>query len=263
MDQQPTRSGTHREPRDFDKTSLREQHHTHRISRDYLGHCVRWGFVRKFINHSTTVLDVGCGVDLPLLKTLTGGYANMIPAAYLGVDLNKLSVPTVKWATVREKFNFVTHYAELPDNFDVITAFELIEHMTVAHGATLLLGLKRCLAPGGTLLLSTPVFKKNAAKNHVHEYELEELRVAIEAAGLTVVKQYGTFANYYDIKRVATPEELAILERLNEFLHGDVTAVFMASLYPEASRNVTWIIRHAESTQETLGSDHLHDPEGC
>ncbi len=245
-EQQPTRSGTHREPREFDKTSLQEKHHEHRISRDYLGHCLRWGWVRKFINHETTVLDVGCGVDLPLMKTLAGGYANTIPKAYLGVDLNKLPTPTVKWATVQEKFNFVTSYRELPVGFNVITCFEVIEHMTVAHGAQLLAGLKWCLAPDGTLLLSTPVFRKNAARNHVHEYLFEELKLAIRIAGLVVVKKYGTFASYHDIKRVATPDELAILDKLNEFLHGDVTAVFMASLYPEVSRNVTWVLKHSE-----------------
>jgi len=247
MDEQPTRSGTYREPREFDRTSLRENQHRYRISRDYLGHCCRWGFVRKFIDHSTSVLDVGCGVDLPLLKTLAGGYANTIPSQYTGVDLNKITKrPAMKWATILDKFNFVEAYRTLPQ-FDVVTCFELIEHTTRENGDKILQGLRHCVKPGGTIFLSTPVFKKTKAKNHVHEYGIDELRKAIEYAGLAVVKRYGTFASYHDIKRVAKPEELAILDKLNEFLHGDVTAIFMSSIYPDASRNITWVLKHAPS----------------
>lgn len=245
MDEQPTRSGTHREAREFDKTSLREAQHTYRISRDYLGHCVRWGFVRKFINHATKVLDVGCGVDVPLVKTLAGGYANTIPASYLGVDLNKVKVkPTQKWATVRDEFNFVADHKSLSSDFDVVVCFEALEHTVRENGEKFLVGLKHCLAPEGTLLLSTPVFKNTKARNHCYEYGSDELREMIEATGLKVVKRYGTFASYHDIKKVAKPEELAILDKLNEFLHGDVTAIFMASLYPDASRNITWLLKH-------------------
>lgn len=246
MEQQPTRSGTHRELREFDTTSLRENQHKYRINRDYLGHCIRWGFVRKFINHSTSVLDVGCGVDLPLLKTLAGGYANATPSHYTGVDLNKiLKRPGMKWATILDKFNFVSEYETLP-RYDIVTAFEIIEHTTRENGDKMLAGFKHCLASDGTLFLSTPVFRKTKARNHCHEYGIDELREAIENAGLKVVKRYGTFANYHDIKKVASPEELAILDKLNEFLHGDCTAVFMASAYPDASRNITWLIKHAD-----------------
>ncbi len=246
MDEQPTRSKTYREPREFDKTSLRATHHEFRISRDYAGHMVRWGFVRKFINHDTTVLDVGCGVDLPLARTLAGGYANTIPKSYTGVDLNTLKhLPYYRWAKFREKFNFVFDYATLPIKYDVVVTFETIEHVSRDHTETFLAGLKHCLADDGTLFLSTPNFKTNKAKNHCYEFEMNELQSLLETAGFNVVKTYGTFASYHDIKRVAKPEELAILNKLNEFLHGDVTAIFMASLYPEASRNITWVLKHA------------------
>ncbi len=246
MDEQPTRSKTYREPREFDKTSLRATAHEFRISRDYAGHLCRWGFVRKFINHDTTVLDVGCGVDLALARTLAGGYANTIPASYTGLDLNRLrDRPTYKWATFLEKFNFVADYTTLPIRYDVVVSFEVIEHVTREKTEEFLAGLKHCLTPTGTLFLSTPNFKTNKARNHCYEFESKELRDLLEKAGFTVSKRYGTFASYHDIKKVAKPEELAILDKLNEFHHGDVTAIFMASLYPDASRNITWILKHA------------------
>ena len=245
--EQPTRSGKHREPREFDKTSLRANHHEFRISRDYAAHMVRWGFVRKFINHETTVIDVGCGVDMPLARTLAGGYANTIPSLYLGVDLNALpNRPSYKWATFIERFNFVTHFATLfPIRYDVVVSFEVIEHVSRNYTEAFLSGLKHVLAPNGTLFLSTPNFKNTKARNHCYEFESKELQDLLEKAGFQVVKKYGTFASYHDIKRVAKPDELAILDKLNEFHHGDVTAIFMASLYPEVSRNITWILKHA------------------
>lgn len=202
MDEQPTRSKTYREPREFDKTSLRSAHHEFRISRDYAGHMVRWGFVRKFIDHETTVLDVGCGVDLPLARTLAGGYANTIPASYTGLDLNRLkNLPSYSWATFLEKFNFVADYKKLPIKYDVVVSFETIEHVSREHTDTFLAGLKHCLASSGTLFLSTPNFKKTKARNHCYEFESKELQGLLEKAGFTVQEKYGTFASYPDIKR--------------------------------------------------------------
>jgi SAM-dependent methyltransferase len=227
----------------YDTTSLTATSHGSRVHRDYAAHFFRWGFAARLIRTGDEVLDVGCGEDYPFVKTLIGGFPTGLPARYVGVDLNALPRPPHRgWATFSGSFDFIERYREL-GTFSVVLCLEVIEHVPRVAGDRLLAGLRACLAPGGRLLLSTPVFNGRAAKNHVHEYEIEELREAILAADLRVERRYGTFASYQAIKRVASPEELDTLDRLREFYSNEVTACFLAPLYPDASRNNLWVLR--------------------
>jgi site-specific DNA-cytosine methylase len=247
---QPTRRGklpAHVDPdREFDTTSLESSGYGYRVHRDYAAHFFRWGFTRNFISQRTSVLEVGCGVDAPLVKSLVGAYGDCVPSRYVGVDLNRLGdkMPRRPWAKWHGEFNFIERGHEL-GLFDVIVCLEVIEHMTRAHGDELLTALRGALEPDGVLLLSTPVFNGIAAANHLHEYEIPELRGAIEAAGLRVERRFGTFASLPDVKRVATPEQVATLTALNEYYSTDVTACFLAPLYPDAARNNLWVLRRA------------------
>ena len=106
------------------------------------------------------------------------------------------------------------------------------------------------LKPGGMLLLSTPVFNGKAAANHVHEWDIPELATAVMDAGFSIEGRHGTFASYPDIKRVAIPEHLTILEQLRQFYSDEVTACFLAPMYPDQSRNNVWSLRKQEEEQE-------------
>jgi DNA (cytosine-5)-methyltransferase 1 len=245
---QPTRkAATHVDAaREYDKSALTESGYGYRVHRDYAAHFFRWGWTFRFIDKTMDVLEVGCGVDTPLVRALMSDYGGRQPGSYVGVDLNKLKrAPARPWTTFHEEFNFNERHGELGD-FDVIVNFEVIEHMTVEHGRTMLRAFKQHLRPGGTLLLSTPVFDGKAAANHIHEYTVPELRAEVEAAGFYVAERYGTFANARELKKVATPEQLATLEGINRFYSTDVTACFLAPLYPDASRNNVWVLRHRE-----------------
>lgn len=243
-----------RDDRRFDQTQLKESTHGNMIHRDYLAHVFRWGFTAKWVKKGNRVLDVGCGQDLGLLKSLLK-WGSYVPAEYVGVDYNRVTVDTGKgnrqflsrdWVTVHGEFDFTSRYAELAEgHFDRVTCFEVIEHMYTADGLKLLQGLRHCLSDDGVAFLSTPVFNGKAARNHLHEYEIDELRQAIEAQGLVVAKRYGTFGNYQAIKKAATPEQLATLEGLREYYSDEVLACFLAPLYPDASRNNVWCLRRA------------------
>jgi hypothetical protein len=54
--------------------------------------------------------------------------------------------------------------------------------------------------------------------------------------------RHGTFASWNDVKRAAEPAHVALAERLKKFYDGDVVACFLAPLYPDASRNVCWVL---------------------
>src|SRR4029077_12998145 len=201
--------------REFDKTSLRANTHGKWVHRDYGAHFFRWGFAGRFVEQGKTdILDVGCGVDVPMIDVLTMPM-NQVPHSYVGVDFNNppQKPPTRTWATLHWNFDFTKNHKKL-GQFDLATCFEVLEHMHTEDGLKLLKGLKVCLRPAGKILLSTPVFNGKAAANHLHEYTVPELTAVIGRAGLRVERRFGTFASQRDLKKVAQPAELDIVKRL-------------------------------------------------
>jgi hypothetical protein len=107
------------------------------------------------------------------------------------------------------------------------------------------------------------VFDGHQAKNHVHEYTIPELQQLVEAAGFTVVRRYGTFANVATclpaIERwayerlldrqadVGEGEFIAgfrqLWKELQEFHSPDVLANFVAPVIPDESRNNVWRLK--------------------
>ncbi len=250
MKEQPTRSGKTREPRRFDQTALLSNVHGYYVHRDYAAHFFRWGWVRRALATQRydegRVLDVGCGTEIPLARVFQI-YPASIPKLYVGVDLNKVKSPLhgCKWVKLYEEFNFVDDWEQIlvdqGPSFTTAVCFEVVEHVNLKDGAKLLKGIFELLKPGGQMFLSTPVFDGFKAVNHVHERTIPEMRAQIEKAGFKVVNRYGTFINQRDLKKVAKPDELAVLERINGYYGTDVTAIFLAPLYPDQARNNLWV----------------------
>lgn len=243
----PAKRLTARPARRFDTTSCRPAGYQKIVHRDYLAHTFRWGWASRLLKPGMSVLDVGCGPDAQLAHVLSG--TNFVHGGrYVGVDYNK----TIKghgktWCSTMPEFDFTARHAEL-GVFDYVVNFEVIEHMQPSDGEPLLRGMRECLKPDtGRLLLSTPVIDpvRGQAANHIHEYRVDELQALIEKCGLAVEKRYGTFASYPPLKKVVTEAERAIWERVREFYGDDVTACFLAPLYPDHSRNNAWILKRA------------------
>lgn len=235
--------------RQFDKTSLHAHVQGYQVHRDYAAHFFRWGWVsRRWITPATRVLDIGCGPDAALVRVLSYK-ANGIPKSYLGVDLNRLpegSMPGFRWCQFIGEFNFSKDWKKLArDSFDIITCFEVVEHMHAPAMRQLLRGALNLLAPSGRMILSTPVFNGKMAKNHLNEMTVAGLQKELEKAGWAIVKRYGTFMSDGDRKRVATPEQNALVEQLKEYYSTDVLACFLAPLYPDSSRNNLWVCADA------------------
>lgn len=238
--------------RRYDTTQLRETGHGKRIHRDYAAHFFRWGWASRFVQSGKTkILDVGCGQDLPLVKILTASLST-VPAEYVGVDLNRIAKkPGISWVTkIYDEFDFPgggweTIVAER-GIFDLISCFEVVEHMHREDGLRLLSGIVGCLADDGRALVSTPVYDgKKMAANHIKEYTIAELQELIEEAGLEVVERFGTFASWNVIKKVCTADERKLLEETGRFYGHDVLACFLAPKYPDASRNNAWVLKKA------------------
>jgi len=236
-------------PRRFDKTQCRAPQYERIVHRDYLAHCMRWSWAARLIKMNQRVLDVGCGQDAPLAKVLSGTNFVHGDGTYVGVDMNKSVKGHGKtWCTIYTEFDFTERYGEL-GLFDVVTNFEVIEHMAPADGERLLVAMRECLKSDGRIYLSTPVYDPvvGQAANHIYEWPTAELKALIEKCGLEVVKRYGTFASYNPLKKALTPEHRKVYEELREFHGDDLMACFLSPLYPDASRNNFWVLSCAKT----------------
>lgn len=145
-------------------------------------HFARYAFASR-ISRRRRVLDIGCG---------TGYGSAELARAAISVTAADLSADAVSYGR--------THYpgvqflqasaANLPlrdGSFDLVVAFEVIEHL--ADWNLLLHEMRRLLAPGGQVILSTPnksyyaESRKLTGPNpfHTHEFTFAEFRDALLA----------------------------------------------------------------------------------
>lgn len=233
--------------REFDKTQLKLAQFKYTPHKDYLGHILRWGFASKFINKGKTVLDIGCGQEMPFARSLGGANPNNIPTKMVSVDLNRIKDPVKrKWLHVMDEFDFTSRSKALikrHGTFDVIVNFEVFEHMKMEHGRKLLRNAFRCLNEDGTFIFSTPVYsdRYKMANNHINELRKHEIEDELHRAGFKIIQQFGTFGNWNDLKEVATDAEIDLYKTVGEFYSNDLLGCFLSPKYPEAARNITHI----------------------
>lgn len=226
------------------------------IHRDYLAHCLRWSHVCKYLAQfqrykAAEILDVGCGRELPLAKTLYS--SRYIPKSYVGVDYGPINDDAVAVLSKTDKFPGqyfggldVTNY-HVDDRFNLITCFEVFEHVEPAHGVRMLRHMKKLLSADGRLMLSTPCYseKTGAADNHVNETTYEALGSILEAVGFEVEDVWGTFASIKDyIDRIAEDGWSALFDQLRDYYDTNYLATVFAPLYPSRARNCLWVLKH-------------------
>lgn len=240
---------TDRGEREFDSSSLRASGHGTTVHRDYAAHWFRWQYALRFVKKGMSVLDVGCGRDQMMVRIL-GQNLSHVPSVYVGVDVDKLPKKTgVQWAKIIDEFDITRRWKEISSitakRFDVITCFEVIEHMPKERGTALLKAIYQLLDEDGIVLLSTPVYNgKHMAANHIHEYEFDELKASIEKVGFKIERVVGTFMTSQAAKRVATAEQKKLLLELHDkWFAWEVLSNFLAPLYPRESSNCCWILR--------------------
>ncbi|MGO9229074.1 MAG: methyltransferase domain-containing protein [Bryobacteraceae bacterium] len=147
-------------------------------------HLARYAFAAR-LAHGKRVLDAGCGAGYGSAE-LAGPAASVT-----GADI---AVSAVEFARANyHLFNLAFEQASCgqlphPDGcFDLVVAFEVIEHLEAWR--EFLLEVRRVLAPSGQLVVSTPnklYYTESRGLHganpfHVHEFDFEEFRGALEA----------------------------------------------------------------------------------
>jgi SAM-dependent methyltransferase len=101
------------------------------------------------------VLDVGCGWGLLLARLWVSGYHNIS-----GVDVSE-EMCAVARQNLPDEIRIacgdaLEHLPALTEEFDLITMFDLLEHMTAPRGLELLQLCCGALRPGGSIVVRVP-----------------------------------------------------------------------------------------------------------
>jgi SAM-dependent methyltransferase len=147
-------------------------------------HMARYAFAAR-LAHGKRVLDAGCGAGYGSAE-LAGQAVSATGAdvASDAVDFARANYRLPNLAFERASCERLPH----PDGcFDLVVAFEVIEHLE--GWREFLLEARRVLAPSGQLVVSTPnklYYTESRGADganpfHVHEFDFEEFRGALEA----------------------------------------------------------------------------------
>lgn len=221
----------------------------HVYHRDQFAHYFRWSHVIKRLKIGQKILDVGCGSG-NLFEVM---YRNRYKGQrYVGLEYRKQIVQKNN-----EKYKdigwceFYQHDATQPfpvkDDWDMITSFEMLEHVGRENVETVLKNIKAQMSEKTILLISTPIYDKDvgAAENHmingeVGEMTYDELKEKIENAGLKIKKTWGTFASQKDYKDLMNDWQKKFFEAVEDYFDSNLLANLMAPMFPEHSRNCMW-----------------------
>ena len=223
----------------------------HVFHRDQFAHYLRWTHVLKLAKIGMNILDVGCGSGNIYEVFYRNKYS---PNKFVGVDIrektikqNKIKFPQVIWKTV----DIVNDY--LPeDNWDIITSFEVIEHIGKSNGNKFLSNITGVMKEKTIFLLSTPIYdeKVGAAENHIYdcgdgngkvpqEYTYNELKEKLENYFI-IEDTFGTFASQKDYKPLMNDWQSKMFEHLTKYYDSNLVSNLMAPFFPEQSRNCLW-----------------------
>lgn len=226
------------------------------IHRDYIAHCLRWSHVLKRLNEkknyqTARLLDIGCGRELPLAKSLYS--SRFIVKKYYGVDVGPIEdaalstfdsgkFPLKVWDDTDVMELDASDFDDKPINY--ATMFEVAEHVEPLHLIRILKHVRSLMAPNGTFFVSTPCYNwKDCAANHVNEMTYDAFGAMLEGTGWSIQKVFGTFASIADYQHLLRPEQKLQFDLLREYYDSNFLSIIFAPLFPGHSRNCLWELR--------------------
>ena len=243
----------------YNKTQLtpQQEFERHIYHRDQFAHYLRWAHVLKNAKIGQTILDFGCGTGEMLEVFYRNKYR---PKKYVGLDIREKTIEDNK-----EKFGKLD-FAEFKQadlcaeldlgmTFDVITCFEVIEHIGHANADAFLENIAYHCDENTVVYLSTPNYDPHvgAANNHllgpnkeVGEWDHFELQKELEKF-FTIEKKYGTFASIKDYKNELVGWKQEAFEALREYYDTNLLSNLMAPMVDASkARNCLWVLKVKE-----------------
>jgi 2-polyprenyl-3-methyl-5-hydroxy-6-metoxy-1,4-benzoquinol methylase len=166
------------------------------LHRDYIAHCFRWTHAAKKIQAAkeATVLDIGCGKEMPFPKLIYS--SKLRPLHYVGLDVEESPLPDMLVDITFPCEKLIGDIADVENHKDLgfskqpnfITCFEMMEHVELEHAIRCLAAIKNVMAHDGLFMVSTPVYNlKDVADNHVNEITYNAFGAMLEDAGFEIV----------------------------------------------------------------------------
>jgi len=239
----------------YNKTQLNPEttFEKHVYHRDQFAHYLRWTHVLKIARIGQTILDFGCGSGNMFEVFYRNRYK---PLQYLGLDIRQQTIDKLneKWSKLPyvqfRQADLCNPEIDYGNNWDIITCFEVIEHIGKYNAAQFLDNIRKHMNEKTLLLLSTPCYdeKVGAAANHiidgkVGEFTYMELYDLLNER-FEIVAKYGTFASQKDYKETIKGSKWEeFFKQLSEYYDSNLVSVMMAPFFPELSRNVLWKLK--------------------
>lgn len=244
----------------YNKTQLTPQQEfdRHIYHRDQFAHYLRWSHVLKNAKIGQTILDFGCGSGEMLELFYRNKYR---PKQYLGLDIRKQTIDenNTKFASLDfasfKQADLCQDELDLGQTFDIITCFEVIEHIGHKNADAFLDNIAYHCNKDTVVYLSTPNYdpQVGAANNHllgpdkeIGEWDHFELQAKLEEF-FTIENKFGTFASIKDYKSDLTGWKKEAFEELRKYYDTNLLANMMAPMVPaEHARNCLWVLRVRE-----------------
>lgn len=242
----------------YNKTQLtpQKEFEKHIYHRDQFAHYFRWTHVLKNAKIGQTILDMGCGSGEMLELFYKNKYR---PGVYIGLDIRDQTI-----AKNNEKFknlDFAGFAAldlcqpfNLDATFDIITCFEVIEHIGHENIDAFLSNIVTHANKYTKIFISTPNYdpEVGAAENHllgpnkeIGEWDHFELQAVLEKY-FVIENKYGTFASIKDYKHLLNDWQQKMFDKLSEYYDTCLLSNLMAPFFPEQSRNTLWVLKIKE-----------------
>ena len=184
---------------DHEFFDMRERQVAPLVKEIRVDHTARYKFSVNYIKKNDKVLDVACGIGY-------GSYiiAKDVPEVrVIGIDIQEMAISYAKRFYNSNKIEFKQmDCLSLPfpeSSFDVITAFEIIEHLYQYND--FLNNINRLLKIEGILLISTPnenvtPFDPEKYPFHVRHFTAAEFKKMLENHGFKVIGAFSQSSRY-------------------------------------------------------------------